>query len=52
LQEKILKLFLDSLTKGGFLGIGSKESIKYNKSKEKFNEISFKNKIYQKKYLE
>ncbi|MDM8533118.1 protein-glutamate O-methyltransferase CheR [Clostridiaceae bacterium HSG29] len=52
LQERILKLFLDSLTRGGFLGLGSKESIKYNESKEKFNEISFKNKIYQKKYLE
>jgi len=52
LQEKVLKLFLDSLVKGGFLGIGSKESIKYNESIKHFNEISFNNKIYQKKYLE
>lgn len=52
LQEKVLKLFSDSLLNGGFLGIGSKESIKYNESRKHYNEISSKCKIYQKKYLE
>lgn len=48
LEEKVLELFHDSLITGGFLGIGSKESIQFSQLRHKFSEVSSNGKIYQK----
>lgn len=51
LQDDVLDLFSDSLVSGGFLGIGSKESIQFSRSKNRFSEITSNVKIFQKNYL-
>lgn len=51
LQNKVIRLFLDSLHNGCFLCLGSKEDIKYSTSVEKFNDFVKKEKIFQRKYL-
>jgi len=48
LQEKVIKLFYESLANFGFLCIGSKESIRNNELAKKFKLIDKKNNIYQK----
>lgn len=48
LQEHVIKLFLDSLNHGGFLGLGSKESLRFSKYNQQFKEIVKNEKIYQK----
>jgi len=48
LQEHVIKLFLDSLTHGGFLGLGSKESLRFSKHSKLFREVAKNEKIYQK----
>ena len=48
LQEKVIKLFYESLTNFGFLCIGSKESIRDQELAKKFKLIDKKNNIYQK----
>lgn len=48
LQEKVHGLFFESLTKLGYLGLGDKETIKFNKYEDSYEPISVKQKIYQK----
>ena len=48
LQEKILELFYNSLSPLGFLCMGSKETIRSDKFKNKFKVINSKENIYQK----
>ena len=48
LQERVLQLFYESLVYGGFLCLGTKESMSRSKYQNKFKEIDTKNKIYQK----
>ncbi|MBU1564728.1 MAG: protein-glutamate O-methyltransferase CheR [Proteobacteria bacterium] len=48
LQERVVGLFHESLVYGGFLCLGTKESLLFSKYQNKFREIDTKNKIYQK----
>ncbi len=48
LQDRVLELFTDSLVRGGFLGLGSKEAIQFSSVKGKFNTIDQENRIFQK----
>jgi len=48
LQDKVLKLFYDSLPIHGFLALGKKESIRFSSVFDKFKEIDKVEKIYQK----
>lgn len=48
LQEHVHSLFYDSLCEEGFLGLGSKESIKFNRKVNCYKEIDNVNRIYQK----
>lgn len=48
LQEKILELFYDSLAPHGFLCLGSKETIRSERFKQKFKVIDQRENIYQK----
>lgn len=50
LQNKTLELFRESLVSGGFLCIGTKESINFSSVINDFQAISEKEKIYRKKY--
>jgi chemotaxis protein methyltransferase CheR len=52
LQNKVVKMFYDSLCSGGFLCLGSKESLKFTDYAERFEVIAEKEKIYRKKWLE
>jgi len=49
LQNKVLRLLADSLCPGGFLCLGSKESMKHCDIADEFEEIAPKEKIYRKK---
>lgn len=49
LQDRVVGLFLDSLCPGGFLCLGSKESLKFSKHADKFETISEREKIYRKR---
>jgi chemotaxis protein methyltransferase CheR len=46
LQEKVIQTFEMSMSKGSFLGIGSKESIRWFNTSRFFEEESFEEKIY------
>ncbi len=48
LQEKILKLFYNSLAPMGFLCLGTKETIRFPEMKHKFRVVNSKVNIYQK----
>lgn len=50
LQDRVFKLFYESLDLGGFLCLGSKESVRFSSSKDKFGDIDVKQKIYQKSH--
>jgi chemotaxis protein methyltransferase CheR len=50
LQNKVIKLFSDSLCNGCFLCLGSKETIKFSNSVNDFDEVVASEKIYRKKY--
>ncbi len=50
LQERVLDLFSDSLCNGGFLCLGSKESLKEKKHKKMYLQLIQDEKIFQKKY--
>lgn len=52
LQDKVLKLFYDSLCPGGFLCLGSKENIKFSEVSDNFETVSEREKIYRKKRLD
>lgn len=48
LQNRVLGLFSNSLTKRGFLCLGTKESLQFTEYEKSFSEIDKKNKIYKK----
>ncbi len=48
LQERVFNLFKDSLVTGGFLCLGSKESLQFSEVYEHFEEAARKEKIYHK----
>jgi chemotaxis protein methyltransferase CheR len=50
LQDKVVGLFRDSLVSGGFLCLGSKESITFSPHNSNFEPIVAKWKIFRKKY--
>ena len=49
LQNRVFKLFRDSLCDGGFLCLGSKESIRFSEYSDDFEDVVTKEKIYRKK---
>jgi chemotaxis protein methyltransferase CheR len=49
LQNRVVKLFTDSLVKGGFLGLGSKENLMFTDVYDKYFVTDAKEKIYKKK---
>ncbi len=49
LQERVLRLFYDSLCPGGFLCLGSKESLTFTGVVDKFETMAAREKIYRKK---
>jgi chemotaxis protein methyltransferase CheR len=49
LQNRVVKLFLDSLTAAGFLCLGSKESLQFSQYSNQFKIFVAKEKIYQRK---
>lgn len=49
LQNKVMKLFYDSLCPGGFLCLGPKESLRFTEYADKFDIIGDKERIYRKK---
>ncbi|MFV0349064.1 MAG: CheR family methyltransferase, partial [Halodesulfovibrio sp.] len=51
LQNKVLKLFYESLCPGGFLCLGSKETLMFSEIADKFEVIADREKIYRKKRL-
>jgi chemotaxis protein methyltransferase CheR len=51
LQNRVLKLFADSLNYGGFLCLGSKETLQFSDVHEQFKEVDDKEKIYQKQAM-
>jgi len=50
LQKRVIKLFLDSLGNGCFLGLGSGESIQFSGYGDKFDNFIEREKIFRKKY--
>jgi len=52
LQNKVIKLFYESLVPGGFLCLGSKESLRFAESAPRFDTTYEKEKIYRKKFAE
>lgn len=48
LQEQVLHLFYDSLPHGGFLCLGSKETLRFTKVNRHFKEVDGQAKLYQK----
>ncbi len=51
LQNKVLQLFYNSLVPGGFLCLGSKESIRYSDVEDLFETVSSEYKIYRKRVI-
>ena len=49
LQNRVLRLFFDSLVPGGFLCLGTKESLKFSEVEDLFEPVSVRQKIYRKK---
>jgi len=49
LQERVFKLFTDSLVPGGYLCLGSKESLRLSTVRSRFESLADKKKIYRKK---
>jgi chemotaxis protein methyltransferase CheR len=50
LQNKVLKLFYDSLSSLGFLALGMKESLLFSEQKSKFSAVDSSVKIFRKKH--
>jgi chemotaxis protein methyltransferase CheR len=48
-QDKAIGLFKDSLSRKGFLGLGSKESLRFSKHSEAFTDFLREDRIYQKR---
>jgi chemotaxis protein methyltransferase CheR len=51
LQDRALGLFRDALCRKGFLGIGSKESLRFSAHRDSFSELVREDRIYQKRDL-
>ncbi len=51
LQNKVFQLFYDSLLPGGFLCLGSKESLRFSTIADKFELVCEREKIYRKKRI-
>lgn len=52
LQNRVVTLFSDSLSNGGFLGLGSKETLQFTNQVDNFEIVNSNEKIYKKrKYL-
>jgi len=51
LQNRVISLFYDSLNNGGYLALGSKETIQFTTKADKFDTINAKEKVYKKKIL-
>jgi chemotaxis protein methyltransferase CheR len=49
LQDRVVGLFVDSLCPGGFLCLGTKESLKFSKHADRFDIVRDKVKIYRKR---
>jgi chemotaxis protein methyltransferase CheR len=49
LQDRALGLFADSLVRGGFLGLGSKESLRFTAAVESFSEFAGPERLYRRK---
>ena len=49
LQDRAIGLFKDSLMRKGFLGLGSKESLRFSIHADAFDDFSREEKIYQRK---
>lgn len=49
LQDRAVGLFRDSLTRKGFLGLGSKESLRFSTHSAAFSEFAPREKIYQRR---
>jgi chemotaxis protein methyltransferase CheR len=49
LQDRAVGLFKDSLVRKGFLGLGSKESLRFNKHADDFTDFARDEKLYQKR---
>jgi len=50
LQNKVQKLFYDSLINSGILCLGNKEGIRFTEFHEKYSELDIKQRIFKKKY--
>jgi chemotaxis protein methyltransferase CheR len=50
LQNKVHKLFFDSLVNGGILCLGAKESLRFSSFSDSYLEVERKQKIFKKKY--
>lgn len=51
LQNRVVSLFYDSLISGGYLGLGSKETVQFTVKADKFEVINNVKKIYKKKII-
>lgn len=51
LQNKVQKLFFDSIINGGVLCLGSKESLNFSDFSDSYSELDKKQRIFKKKYL-
>jgi chemotaxis protein methyltransferase CheR len=49
LQNRALRLFADSLVRGGFLGLGSKESLRFTDAADQFSEFAIRERLYRRK---
>jgi chemotaxis protein methyltransferase CheR len=49
LQDRALGLFRESLCRKGFLGLGAKESLRFSAHGEVFDDLSWRDRIFQKK---
>jgi len=49
LQDRAVGLFKDSLSRKGFLGLGSKESLRFSKYADSFSDFAREDRIYQKR---
>ncbi len=50
LQNKVQKLFHDSLVNGGILCLGAKENLRFTNLHDKYTDLDYKQKVFKKKY--
>ncbi|MBC8555389.1 MAG: protein-glutamate O-methyltransferase CheR, partial [Candidatus Brocadiales bacterium] len=46
LQDRVFRLFMDSLRPGGFLCLGSKETVRFSSLSENFENVIEKERVY------